>query len=138
MGKRPDMGAALASSVSLARAARDEAKAVESEKAKEKMVGGLPNQSVAESQGVNDRTTPKPDRSGIRKRPRVPKPPASLPTPLWSKPKERYFNFRLPPEAAELLDDLVYVRKKAGRPFKTQDLGMEALESLFRKDGLIQ
>ena len=133
MNKRPDMGAALASSLSLAKAARDEAKAAESEKEE-----GEPTKVATTKDSKVKQQVAKRDRAGLRNRSPVPKPPKAAPTPVWSKPKERYFNFRLPPEAAELLDDLVYVRKKSGKPFRTQELGIEALEALFRKEGLIQ
>ena len=54
----------------------------------------------------------------------------------WSKPTE-VFNVRLPAEQNELLDDLIYKRKKAGLPHSKVQLGIEAVTLLLREEGLV-
>jgi len=53
----------------------------------------------------------------------------------WSKPVA-IFNTRIPQEMSDLLDDLVYQRKKEGHPITKQQLAIEALGSLLASAGL--
>jgi hypothetical protein len=57
---------------------------------------------------------------------------------VWSRPTS-LFNTRIPPEMAELLDDLVYKLKKEKQfPIATkQALAQQALEDLFQKHGML-
>lgn len=54
----------------------------------------------------------------------------------WGKPVA-IFNTRIPQEMSDLLDDLVYRRKKEGCPVTKQQLAIDALGELLQTTGLL-
>ena len=61
------------------------------------------------------------------------KPKASV---EWGKPVA-LFNTRIPEKMSELLDDLVYQRKKEGRPCTKQAIAIDAIEAYLRQQKII-
>lgn len=47
------------------------------------------------------------------------------------------FNIRIPEELNSLLDDLLYQRKKTGNPTTKQELGIEAIFELMKREGFV-
>jgi len=70
-------------------------------------------------------------------RPKSEKASASKPSREWGKPVS-LFNTRIPPEMAELLDDLVYQLRKKGMPRTKQELACEAIEDLLLKHEIMR
>lgn len=55
----------------------------------------------------------------------------------WGRPTA-LFNTRIPERMSELLDDLVYQRKKQGKPCTKQAIAIEALEMFLGKEGILK
>jgi hypothetical protein len=49
----------------------------------------------------------------------------------------KHFGFRLPSQFESLIRDWYYLRQVEGRPIRTQEVGMESLETLMMLEGIL-